>query len=159
MSDHTLENAVMQALSENRRVHPDEIAVQAIDGTVSLRGTVGSPVQQVEAVRTARHVLGAESVEDQLRVRPMGPDGRADADTRAAVLSALIDDDELHAADIDVKAEDGSVVLSGLVELPRARDRAERIALAVAGVTSIDNRLKVLVPVSAADGLHLRTNR
>jgi osmotically-inducible protein OsmY len=148
MSDHTLENAVMRALSDNRRVHPDEIAVQAIDGTVILRGTVGSLVQQVEAARTARRVLGVQSVDDQLRVRPM-PDGPADADTRAAVLSALIDDDELHAADIDVDAKDGAVTLSGLVELPRARDRAERIALGVAGVTSVCNRLKVLVPVPA----------
>ena len=62
MSDHTLENAVMQALAENRRVHADEIAVQAIDGTVVLRGTVGSLVQQAEAARTARHVLrGADA--------------------------------------------------------------------------------------------------
>jgi hyperosmotically inducible periplasmic protein len=147
MSDHTLEKAVMQALADNRRVHPDEIAVQAIDGTVILRGTVGTLVQQVEAARTARHVLGVQSVEDQLRVRPLGIDGRADADTRAAVLAALIDDDELHAADIDVDANDGTVTLSGLVEFPGARDRAERIALGVGGVTSVHNRLKVLVPV------------
>ena len=146
MSDHTLENAVMQALADNRRARPDEIAVQAIDGTVILRGTVGTLVQQVEAARTARHVLGVHSVEDQLRVRPM-PDGRADADTQAAVLSALIDDDELHAADIDVEAKDGNVTLSGLVELPRARDRAERIALGVGGVRCVHNQLKVLVPV------------
>ena len=151
MSDHSLENAVMQALADNRRVHADEIAVQAIDGTVILRGTVGSLVQQVESARTARHVLGVQRVEDQLRVRPMGYDGRADADTQAAVLSALIADDELHAADIDVEAKDGSVTLSGLVELPRARDRAERIALAVAGVTSVHNRLKVLMPVPAGE--------
>jgi osmotically-inducible protein OsmY len=157
MSDHTLENAVMQALAQNRRVQPDEIAVQAIDGTVILRGTVGSLLQQVEAARTARHVLGVQRVEDQLRVRPMGPDGRADADTQAAVLAALIDDDELHAADIDVEAKDGAVTLSGLVELPRARDRAERIALGVGGVTSVENRLKVLIPVPA-DELRLPTN-
>jgi osmotically-inducible protein OsmY len=144
MSDHSLENAVMRALSENRRVHPDEIAVQAIDGTVVLRGTVGSLVQQAEAARSARHVLGVQGVEDQLRVRPMGPDGRADADTQAAVLAALIDDDELHAADIDVEVKAGTVTLSGLVEFPRARDRAERTALGVGGVTFVDNRLKVL---------------
>jgi osmotically-inducible protein OsmY len=150
MSDHTLENAVTHALAENRRVHADEIAVQAIDGTVILRGTVGSLVQQVEAARTARHVLGVQGVEDQLRVRPM-PNGRADADTQAVVLVALIDDDELHAADIDVEAKDGTVTLSGLVELPRARDRAERIALGVAGVAHVRNRLKVLVPVPAEE--------
>jgi osmotically-inducible protein OsmY len=141
----------MDALADNRRVHADEIAVQAIDGAVILRGTVGSPVQQVEAARTARRVLGVRNVEDQLQVRPMGPDERADADTRAAVLAALIDDDDLHAADIDVKADDGTVTLSGLVEFARTRDRAERLALGVAGVAQVHNRLKVLVPVSPDD--------
>ena len=151
MSDSTLEKAVMDALADNRRVHADEIAVQAIDGAVILRGTVGSLVQQVEAARTARRVLGVRNVEDQLQVRPMGPDERADADTRAAVLAALIDDDDLHAADIDVKADDSTVTLSGLVEFARSRDRAERVALGVAGVAQVHNRLKVLVPVSPDD--------
>jgi osmotically-inducible protein OsmY len=151
MSDHNLENAVMRALAENRRVHPDEIAVQAIDGTVVLRGTVGSIVQQAEAARSARHVPGVQNVEDELRVRLMGPDEQADADTQAAVLAALIDDDELHAADIDVKARAGTVTLSGVVEFPLARDRAERIALQVGGVSHVENRLKVLVPVPPDD--------
>jgi len=153
MSDHSLENAVMQALAENPRVHADEIAAQAIDRVVILRGTVGSLAQQVEAARTARRVSGVQSVEDALKVRPMGPEARADADTEAAVLAALIDDDELHAADIEVKAYDGTVTLSGLVEFARNRDRAERVALGVAGVCSVHNRLKVLVPVAADDAL------
>jgi osmotically-inducible protein OsmY len=153
VSDQSLENAVMHALAYNRRVHADEIAVQAIDGAVILRGTVGSLVQQAEAARTARHVLGVQSVEDQLQVRPVGPDGRADADTKAAVLAALIDADELHAADIDVQAKDGEVTLSGLVEFARNRDRAERVALGVAGVSRVHNRLKVLVPVPPDDVL------
>jgi osmotically-inducible protein OsmY len=153
VSDHTLENAVMQALADDRLVHPDEIAVQAIDGVVILRGTVGSLVQQVEAARRARRVLGVQSVEDQLQVRLMGPDERADADTKAAVLAALIDDDELHAADIDVECKDGDVTLSGLVEFARNRDRAERVALGVAGVSEVRNRLKVLVPASEDDAM------
>jgi osmotically-inducible protein OsmY len=153
MSDNTLENAVMQALADNRRIHADEIAVEAIDGAVILRGTVGSLVQQVEAVRTARHVPGVQSVEDQLQVRLMGPDEQVDADTKAAVLAALIDDDELHAADIDVESEDGDVTLSGLVEFARNRDRAERVALGVAGVSHVHSRLKVLVPLSEDDAM------
>ena len=43
------------------------------------------------------------------------------------------------------------------MELPRARDRAERIALGVGGVTSVHNRLKVLAPVSTGE-LHLPTS-
>ena len=62
-----------------------------------------------------------------------------------------LDSSVLHAADIDVKADDGTVTLSGLVEFARSRDRAERVALGVAGVAQVHNRLKVLVPVSPDD--------
>jgi hyperosmotically inducible protein len=137
VSDHPMEAAVMQALAENPVIHADEIAVQAIDGNVVLRGTVGSLVQHAEAVRTARNVPGVRTVDDQLRVRPLGIDERADADTEAAVLAALIADDELHAADIDVEAREGTVILRGLVELPSQRDKAERIALEVGGVEHV----------------------
>jgi osmotically-inducible protein OsmY len=79
----------------------------------------------------------------------MGIDGQADADTEAAILDALIDDDQLHADDIDVKVRDGAVTLRGMVELPMQRDRAERVVLAVPGVTSVTNELGVWLTVSA----------
>jgi osmotically-inducible protein OsmY len=151
VSDHSLENAVMQALAENRLVHADEIAVQAIGDDLVLRGTVGSLVQQAEAVRTARNVPGVSTVEDRLRVRPLGIDGRANADTEAAVQAALADDDELHAADIDVEARDDTVILRGIVELPSQRDRAERIAMAVGGVAHVRNQLGIWITASADD--------
>jgi osmotically-inducible protein OsmY len=56
----------MQALADNRRIRPDEIAVEARDGEVTLRGTVGSIVQRTEAARAARRVLGVRDVDDQL---------------------------------------------------------------------------------------------
>jgi osmotically-inducible protein OsmY len=43
------------------------------------------------------------------------------------------------------------VTLSGLVELQRQRDRAERIALQVGGVSQVRNRIKVWLTVSADD--------
>jgi osmotically-inducible protein OsmY len=152
MSDQPLERAIMQALADNPRVHPDEIAVQADDyGDVVLRGTVGTLVQRTEAARTTRHVPGVHDVDDQLRVRVMGIDGQADADTEAAILDALIDDDQLHVGDIDVTVRDGAVTLRGMVELPGQRDRAERVVLAVPGVKTVTNELGVWLTVSADD--------
>ena len=139
----------MQALADNPHVHADEIAVEVVDGKVILRGTVGSPVQRSEAVVTAGAVPGIRTVDDQLDVRLLDIDRRADADTRAAVIAALVADDELHAAEIGVDASDGVVTLSGLVELQRQRDQAERIALQVGGVTEVHNRIKVWLTVSA----------
>jgi osmotically-inducible protein OsmY len=151
MSNEQLEQAVMAALADDRLVHADEIAVEAIGDSVILRGTVGSPVQQAEAVRTARAVPGVKRVDDGLHVRPLGINGRIDADTEAAVLAALIEDDERVATGIDVDAHGDSVTLTGYVELIEQRDHAERVALRVAGVEHARNELRVLHIVSADD--------
>jgi osmotically-inducible protein OsmY len=149
MSDHPLEHAVMTALAHNPYVNADEIVAEVIDGRATLRGTVGNLVERAEAVQTARDVPGIDSVEDSLQVKLMGIDGRADADSEAAVLAALVADDKVHAQDIEVKARDGYVTLSGLVELPLQRDRAERIALGVGGVKQVRNRIKTWLTVDA----------
>jgi osmotically-inducible protein OsmY len=151
VSNQQLEQAVMAALADNRVVHADEIAVEAIDDLVMLRGTVATPVQQAEAVRTARTVPGVQRVEDMLHVRPLGFEGRIDADTEAAVLAALIEDDERVATGIDVDADGDRLTLTGYVELMAQRDHAERVALGVGGVEHVRNELRVLRIVSADD--------
>ena len=138
-----LEQNIMDALAANPRVHPDEISVQALGGDVTLRGTVGSLVQREEAVRTARHVTGVDSVTDRLRLGLLDASRRADADTEAAVLDALNADTAVRNSDVDVGVRDGAVTLSGLVEEASQRDRAERDALAVPGVASVHNQLRV----------------
>jgi osmotically-inducible protein OsmY len=152
MSDTTLQIAVMTALADNPVVHADEIAAQVHGGDVVLRGTVGTPVQKAEATRVTRAVPGVHRVDDQLGVRPMGIDGRAKADTEAAIFDALDADERVHAGDIDVDVrDDGAVTLRGIVEHADQRDAAERIVLAVPGVESVHNELGVLVQVSADD--------
>jgi osmotically-inducible protein OsmY len=153
MSDTALQRAVMEALAHNSHVRADEVVVETLDdrGDITLRGTVGSIVQQAEAVRTAARVPGVRHVEDGLGVRLMGIDGRADADTEAAVLDALGADEAIHAGDTEVEVKDGAVTLSGLVEVSSQRDRAQRIALGVPGVASVENRLRVWLTVSADD--------
>jgi osmotically-inducible protein OsmY len=141
----------MDALAANPRVHPDEIVAEDLGDEVMLRGTVGTLLQRSEAIRTARAVPGVRRVEDRLHVRPLGVDGRADVDTEAAVTAALIADDGLPATGIDVDAHGGVVTLSGLVDLADERDRAERVALRVGGVTQVHNHLRVALTVSAAD--------
>jgi hyperosmotically inducible periplasmic protein len=151
MSDHILEQAVMQTLASNAYVPVDQIAVEVIDGRAILRGTVATLFERGEAVHTARNVRGITTVDDELLVKLMGASGRADADTEAAVLAAFIADDEVHSDDLEVKARDGVVTLTGLVELPRQRDRAERIARDVGGVRKVYNRVAVWLTVSADD--------
>jgi osmotically-inducible protein OsmY len=155
MSDQSLVRAVMQALADTRHVQPDEIAAQAEGGRVVLRGTVGTPVQEAEAVRSVERVPGVALVENRLRIRPTALEAREDVDTEAAVMAALIDDDTLPASSIDVDADHGTVTLSGLVDHADQRDRAGRVARDVGGVSHVQNELRVF-PVADADEIAQR---
>jgi osmotically-inducible protein OsmY len=141
MSDQSLELAVMTALADNPVIRPDEIAVQATGAHVTLRGTVGSLVQRDEAERTAQRVPGVLTVDDELAVRPLGYYHRKDADTAAAVMAALIDDDGVPSSGIDVDAHGDEVTLTGVIDLPAQREAAERVAYRVGGVAHVYNRL------------------
>src|SRR4051794_24301632 len=153
MSDAALHRAVMEALADDprrprRRDRRRDPRRPRRDHPASNRR---QPPQQTRAVRTAARVPGVRHVEDGLRVRLMGVDGRADADTEAAALDALRADDRIHVGDIEVEMKDGAVTLSGLVEVLAQRERAERIVRGVPGVASVDNRLRVWLTVSADD--------
>jgi osmotically-inducible protein OsmY len=108
-----------------------------------LRGSVVNLLQRAEVVRTARGVPGVRAVDDQLRTRQVGADHRADAQTEAAVLDALILDDAVSAYGTDVDVDGGKVTLCGAVDIASQREAAERIALRVPGVSEVRNRLKV----------------
>jgi osmotically-inducible protein OsmY len=144
LSDLALRGRIVEALADAPHVDVAEIAVECHDdGDVVLRGSVVNLRQRAEAVRTARGVPGVRAVDDQLRTRPVGDDHRADAETEAAILEALILDDAVPAYGIDVDVDGGTVTLCGAVDVASQRIAAERIVLRVRGVSEVRNRLKV----------------
>jgi len=158
MSDTSLQLDIMKALADNPVVREDEIAAQVQDGNVVLRGTVGTPLQRGEAVRTTLGVPGVQAVDDWLAVRPMGVDGRPDADTEAAVLDALIADDRVPANAIEVRVDDGVVTLRGVVEHDADREAAVRATRMVPGAAAVRDEIRVLAPASEDDVTERVTN-
>jgi osmotically-inducible protein OsmY len=139
-----LRRRIIEALADAPHVEVAEIAVECHDdGDVVLRGSVANLLQRAEAVRTARGVVGVRAVDDQIRTRPVGADHKADAETEAAVLDALILDDAVPAYGIDVDVDGGDVTLRGAVDIESQRDAAERIAWRVPGVSEVHNCLRV----------------
>jgi osmotically-inducible protein OsmY len=144
LSDLALRGRIMEALAGAPRVAVAELAVECHDdGEVVLRGSVVNLLQRAEAVRTARGVRGVRAVDDQMRTRLVGVEHRAAAETEAAILDALILDDAVPAYGIEVDVDGGTVTLWGAVDIAPERDAAGRIALRVAGVSKVRNRLKV----------------
>jgi osmotically-inducible protein OsmY len=140
MSDDNLRDYVTDELLWEPSIDPDEIAVAADDGTITLRGSVGSLREKFEAASAAKRVYGVKKVHNELEVRIMGGERRDDADLRGAVLQALMLD-SLVPSSIDAKAEHGTVTLTGTADHQFQRDEAELVASNVSGVTSVDDQI------------------
>jgi osmotically-inducible protein OsmY len=120
-----VEAYVRTELADDPRLpSPGEIAVEAMGGAVTLRGTVGSFAQRHAAVTDARRTRGVFDVYDELQVRLLDENRREDAEIRGAALQRLIWDTEIPGSYLDVHVTDGWVTLKGNVDFQFQSDAA-----------------------------------
>jgi len=127
------------------KVDSEAIAISADDGKVTLRGTVGSFHEKREARKATERVYGVTSVQNDLQVRLLNDDKRADADLRGDVLQALMLD-SLVPKTVDAKVSDGFVTLTGSTDWQYQRDEAEYIASNIAGAFDVINEIEIKHP-------------
>ena len=131
------------------KVDSDAIAVSANDGKITLRGTVGSLREKREAKKAAQRVFGVTSVDNELKVRLLTDNRRADADLRGDVLQALMLD-SLVPASVDAKVEDGFVTLTGTADYQYQRDEAEFVASNIVGALDVFDEIELTHPTPDA---------
>jgi osmotically-inducible protein OsmY len=145
MSNEELQSAVATELRWDPQVDPAAIAVSANEGTVTLRGTVGSFLQRREAKKAAERVYGVTAVDNKLEVELMTESRRVDAELRGDVLRAL----ELNAVvpdTVDADVDNGFVTLTGTAPWQYQRDAAEVVAGSVRGVIDLWDRIELTGP-------------
>jgi osmotically-inducible protein OsmY len=147
--DNDLEGAVSDELFWDPRVDNVAIAVSADDGKITLRGTVGSLREKREATSAAKRVLGVKSVDNQLQIKLMNDDKRADAELRGDVLQALMLD-SLVPKTVDAKVKDGFVTLSGTADWQYQRDEAEFVASNIVGTLDVFDEIELNHPTPNA---------
>jgi osmotically-inducible protein OsmY len=121
------------------------IAVSADDGKVTLRGTVGSLREKREAKKATERVFGVISVDNQLQVKLMNDDKRADAELRGDVLQALMLD-SLVPKTVDANVEDGFVTLTGTANWKYQRDEADFVASNIVGTLDVFDEIELNYP-------------
>ena len=121
------------------------IAVSAADGTVTMRGTVGSLREKREAKKAAERVFGVISVDNQLQVRLMNDDKRADSELRGDVLQALMLD-SIVPKTVDAKVDEGFVTLTGTANWQYERDEAEFVASNIVGALDVIDEIGLEFP-------------
>jgi osmotically-inducible protein OsmY len=138
------EDAVREVLSLDQRIpDPEQVAVSADAGVVTLRGTVGSFGQRRAAVHDAANVVGVDDVNDALKVRLLDESRREDADIRGMALQILMWDADVPAESIDVKVDEGWVTLTGDVSYQFESDAAFEDVADMLGVVGVTNSIRV----------------
>jgi hypothetical protein len=130
------------------------IIVSACDGEITLRGTVGSLNEKLEATTAAERVYGVRSVNNDLIATRLSARGRDDADLRGDVLNALVLD-PLIPATIDAQVDAGLVTLTGSAESQYQRDEAVLVASNIAGALEVFDQIE-LKPIPRAEGSQTR---
>jgi osmotically-inducible protein OsmY len=149
-ADHDLQRAVREELAWiPELLDAPPISVGVSEGAVTLTGSVDSQGQRLAAKRAALRVRGARSVVDRLDVAS-DVWNLADADVAAAVQGALAGASVIPEG-VQTQVKHGAVVLTGEVQWDHQRRSAERIALWVKGVKSVDNRITLSRRPSATD--------
>ncbi len=142
-NENLITDQIRATLERDDRVpHPAEVAVSERHGTVTLRGTVGTPHQRQAIVKIARAVPGVLSVEDELSLDPR--DRWQDNEVRGAALQALMSNDAVPADRIDVTVANGWLTLKGEVKHQHENDAAFESVSALPRVGGITNEIKVI---------------
>ena len=143
----TIEDDIREALEFDPRIpDPEQVAISAEDGAVTLRGTVGSFSQRRAAVTDARKAQGVYDVFDELQVRLLDDARRDDADIRGIALQILMWDNLVPADSIDVRVKDGWLTLTGEVSYQFESDAAYDDVSDLIGIFGVTNEIKVITP-------------
>ncbi len=143
----TIEDDIREALEFDPRIpDPEQVAISAEDGAVTLRGTVGSFSQRRAAVADARKAPGVYDVFDELQVRLLDDARRDDADIRGIALQILMWDNLVPADSIDVRVKDGWLTLTGEVSYQFESDAAYGDVSDLIGIFGVTNKIKVITP-------------
>jgi osmotically-inducible protein OsmY len=140
-TDDEIRSNIMDVFLWNPYLTSYKIDVSVKNGWVSLEGTVDAYWKKVRAEMEAKDVLGVLGVTNKIAVVP----SESITDERIAedVVSAVDRDIRVFADDVDVKVEDGHVILTGSVPTWTAKSATHSATLYTYGVKDVRDRITV----------------
>lgn len=146
LNDATVTAKVKADLIKDNTVKATEIQVETTQGVVQLNGFVGSEEARQRAEQLAKSIEGVKSVSNNLAVQSTPHSAGQIVDDTAITIkvkAALLADDEVKGLAINVETSGGTVQLTGSAKSDSERQKAERLAKAVEGVSSVQNSIAV----------------
>jgi osmotically-inducible protein OsmY len=149
LTDMSIMDAVEDELFMDIAVPAYRIDVIAIDGIVTLSGSVDNILAKERAVRISRIVKGVRAVVNKIEVAPSIL--RTDGKIREDVVDSLLADPATDSYEIRVKVEDNIVTLSGTVDSWQEKNLCETVAKGVRGVKGVNNEILISRPKNRLD--------
>ncbi len=142
-SNEDLQRDVQNAIKWEPLLHAAEIGVTAIDGVVTLTGTVDSYAKKYEAEEAAKKVHGLKALVEKIEIKFSSTWKKDDTEIATEILNVLKSDWEIPNDDIIVKVENGWVRLDGEVQWNYQREAAKKVVKQLSGVLGVTNDIKL----------------
>lgn len=142
-TDQELQRDVIAELNWQPSLRNEEIGVAVKDGVATLSGEVTTYARKFEAERAAESVHGVKAVAVDLNVKLPHSFVHSDTEIAHAALEALKWDVEVPHDKIQLRVEDGRIILEGEAEWQYQRAAAERAVRYLSGVKSVSNFIAV----------------
>jgi osmotically-inducible protein OsmY len=142
-TNQELQKDVQNALQWEPLLHAAEIGVTAIDGVITLSGTVDSFAKKLEAETAAKKVLGVKAIVETILIQLPNSIVKSNGDIAADVLFALNSNWSIPKNKITIKVEYGWVTLEGELPWNYQRDAAKNAINYLIGVKGISNNIVV----------------
>ncbi len=138
-SDVVIKRDLDDELAWDPRIHEADIQTQVVLGTVTLRGSVGSNDERMQAGRDAWRISGVTSVINEIAVAPTTLRKPTDAEIGAAVRRTLDEAVSVPAGLVTCEVTNGWVTLRGEVPWDYQKRAAEDAVRDLAGVIGVSN--------------------
>jgi osmotically-inducible protein OsmY len=143
-TDSQLRQEVIAELTWDPSVNNSLIGVEVDNGTVTLVGHVHSYAEKWQAERAAQRIPGVRGVAVEINVRLPGLSRRTDAEIARSAQNVLEwTTTYLPKNSVGVRAEDGWLTLSGVVEWDYQRQYMKDAIRHVLGVVGISDEIAV----------------
>jgi osmotically-inducible protein OsmY len=142
-TDADLAKAALNTLKWDAGIPTDKIDVTVSHGWVTLKGEVDYHFQKREAEHAIERLSGVRGVTNLLTVKPQP----APQDLKSQIEKALVRNAQTDASRITVDVQGSKVILRGTVSSYAEKKAAEETAWSAPGVTEVDNRIIVSLPV------------
>jgi osmotically-inducible protein OsmY len=156
MMDHEIRGHVENALDWEPGIDDRDIGVSVDQGVVTLRGSVGSYTEKLNAERVAARVYGVRAVANDLSVRLTSSRERTDTDIAQAAAAALAWNTVVPDGRVTVAVDSGWVTLNGTLDYYHQSAAAERAVRDLTGVRGVSNCILLQAPVTAVNTTDVR---